>query len=38
MIERLEEVEEPRKEWELRYSIAAAPRGSSVVLTATVRR
>ena len=34
MIERLEEVEEPRKEWELRYSIAAAPRGSSVVLTA----
>jgi ATPase subunit of ABC transporter with duplicated ATPase domains len=34
MIERLEEVEEPRKEWELRYSIAAAPRGSSVVATA----
>jgi ATPase subunit of ABC transporter with duplicated ATPase domains len=34
MIERLDEVEEPRKEWELRYSIAAAPRGSSVVLTA----
>ncbi|WP_452039066.1 ATP-binding cassette domain-containing protein [Aquipuribacter hungaricus] len=34
MIERLEEVEEPRKEWQLQYSIAAAPRGSSVVLTA----
>ncbi|MFS0702308.1 ABC-F family ATP-binding cassette domain-containing protein [Cellulomonas sp. 179-A 4D5 NHS] len=30
MIERLEEVAEPRKEWELRYEIAAAPRGSSV--------
>ncbi|QIK84558.1 ABC-F family ATP-binding cassette domain-containing protein [Sanguibacter sp. HDW7] len=33
MIERLEEVAEPRKEWELRYSIAAAPRSSSVVAT-----
>ncbi|MBD9697927.1 ABC-F family ATP-binding cassette domain-containing protein [Flavimobilis sp. GY10621] len=33
MIERLEEVVEPRKEWELRYSIAAAPRSSSVVAT-----
>jgi ATPase subunit of ABC transporter with duplicated ATPase domains len=33
MIERLEEVPEPRKEWELRYEIAAAPRGSSVVAT-----
>jgi len=34
MIERLDEVDEPRKEWELRYSIASAPGGSSVVLTA----
>ena len=33
MIERLEEVVEPRKEWELRYEIAAAPRGSRVVAT-----
>jgi len=33
MIERLEEVAEPRKEWELRYEIAAAPRGSSVAAT-----
>ncbi|PFG34549.1 ABC-F family ATP-binding cassette domain-containing protein [Sanguibacter antarcticus] len=33
MIERLDEVVEPRKEWELRYEIAAAPRGSSVVAT-----
>ncbi|WP_418059962.1 ABC-F family ATP-binding cassette domain-containing protein [Pimelobacter simplex] len=32
-IARLEEVEEPRKEWELRFSIAAAPRSSSVVAT-----
>jgi len=32
-IERLDVVEEPRKEWELRYSIAAAPRSSSVVAT-----
>ena len=33
MIDRLEEVAEPRKEWELRYEIAAAPRGSAVVAT-----
>jgi ATPase subunit of ABC transporter with duplicated ATPase domains len=32
-IARLEEVEEPRKEWTLRFSIAAAPRSSSVVAT-----
>jgi ATPase subunit of ABC transporter with duplicated ATPase domains len=32
-IARLEEVEEPRKEWELQFSIAAAPRSSSVVAT-----
>ncbi|NMR20786.1 ABC-F family ATP-binding cassette domain-containing protein [Cellulomonas fimi] len=41
LIERLEEVAEPRKEWELRYEIAAAPRGSAVVATlrdAVVRR
>ncbi|GGL15639.1 ABC-F family ATP-binding cassette domain-containing protein [Mangrovihabitans endophyticus] len=41
MIERLEVVEEPRKEWELRMSIAAAPRSGSVVATlrdAVVRR
>ncbi|MGY1809604.1 ABC-F family ATP-binding cassette domain-containing protein [Blastococcus sp. SYSU D00669] len=40
-IERLEEVEEPRKEWELRMSIAAAPRAGAVVATlrgAVVRR
>ncbi|WP_345499319.1 ABC-F family ATP-binding cassette domain-containing protein [Nocardia callitridis] len=40
-IERLEEVEEPRKEWELRMSIASAPRSGSVVATlseATVTR
>ncbi|MGW4117386.1 ABC-F family ATP-binding cassette domain-containing protein [Nocardia sp. NPDC004711] len=40
-IERLDTVEEPRKEWELRMSIAAAPRSGSVVATvsgATVRR
>jgi len=30
-IERLDVVEEPRKEWELRMSIAAAPRGASGV-------
>ncbi|MGB8962057.1 MAG: ABC-F family ATP-binding cassette domain-containing protein [Pseudonocardiaceae bacterium] len=30
-IERLDVVEEPRKEWELRMSIAAAPRSGSVV-------
>jgi len=34
-IERLEEVEEPRKEWELRMEIAAAPRSGAV--TATMR-
>ncbi|MBL7257916.1 ribosomal protection-like ABC-F family protein [Paractinoplanes lichenicola] len=41
MIERLEVVEEPRKEWELRMEIAAAPRSGSVVATlrdAVVRR
>jgi ATPase subunit of ABC transporter with duplicated ATPase domains len=40
-IERLEEVEEPRKEWELRMTIAAAPRAGAVVATlrgAVVRR
>ncbi|MCK8678047.1 ABC-F family ATP-binding cassette domain-containing protein [Streptomyces lichenis] len=31
MIERLEVVEEPRKEWELRMEIAPAPRSASVV-------
>jgi ATPase subunit of ABC transporter with duplicated ATPase domains len=31
MIERLEEVEEPRKEWELRMEIAVAPRAGAVV-------
>ncbi|ADG77148.1 ABC transporter related protein OS=Tsukamurella paurometabola (strain ATCC 8368 / DSM / CCUG 35730 / CIP 100753 / JCM 10117 / KCTC 9821 / NBRC 16120 / NCIMB 702349 / NCTC 13040) OX=521096 GN=Tpau_0507 PE=4 SV=1 [Tsukamurella paurometabola] len=39
-IERLEVVEEPRKEWELRMEIAAAPRSGTVVATlsgATVR-
>ncbi|MGW6080867.1 ABC-F family ATP-binding cassette domain-containing protein, partial [Streptomyces sp. NPDC055186] len=41
MIERLEVVEEPRKEWELRMEIAAAPRSGAVVATlrdAEVRR
>ena len=41
MIERLEVVEEPRKEWELRMDIAAAPRAGSVVAVlngAVVRR
>ncbi|HEY2225226.1 ABC-F family ATP-binding cassette domain-containing protein [Actinomycetospora sp.] len=40
-IERLEVVEEPRKEWELRMSIAAAPRSGTVVASlsdAVVRR
>lgn len=32
-IARLEEVEEPRKEWELRFDIAAASRSSTVVAT-----
>ncbi|GAA3089255.1 ABC-F family ATP-binding cassette domain-containing protein [Pseudonocardia yunnanensis] len=31
LIERLEVVEEPRKEWELRMTIAAAPRSGTVV-------
>jgi ATPase subunit of ABC transporter with duplicated ATPase domains len=34
MIERLDVVEEPRKEWELRYSISAAPRAGRIVLSA----
>ncbi|MFI5960556.1 ABC-F family ATP-binding cassette domain-containing protein [Streptomyces asoensis] len=41
MIERLDTVEEPRKEWELRMEIAAAPRSGAVVATlreAEVRR
>lgn len=41
MIERLDAVEEPRKEWELRMTIAAAPRAGAVVATlsgAVVRR
>src|SRR4051795_9118313 len=40
-IERLDVVEEPRKEWELRMTIAAAPRAGAVVATlrdAVVRR
>ncbi|MFE2958806.1 ABC-F family ATP-binding cassette domain-containing protein [Nocardia tengchongensis] len=40
-IERLDAVEEPRKEWELRMSIATAPRSGAVVATlsgATVSR
>uniref|UniRef100_UPI00286D8453 ABC-F family ATP-binding cassette domain-containing protein n=1 Tax=Nocardioides sp. TaxID=35761 RepID=UPI00286D8453 len=32
-IARLDEVEEPRKEWTLKFDIAAAPRSSSVVAT-----
>ena len=32
-IARLEEVEEPRKEWQLQFSIAAAPRSSAVIAT-----
>jgi ATPase subunit of ABC transporter with duplicated ATPase domains len=41
LIERLDVVEEPRKEWELRMSIAAAPRAGAVVAAlrgAVVRR
>ncbi|MEU1301929.1 ABC-F family ATP-binding cassette domain-containing protein [Streptomyces shenzhenensis] len=41
MIERLDTVEEPRKEWELRMEIASAPRSGAVVATlrdAEVRR
>ena len=34
LIERLDEVEEPRKEWQLQMEIAAAPRSGSVVSTA----
>jgi len=34
MIERLDVVEEPRKEWELRMTIAAAPRSGTVVAAA----
>jgi ATPase subunit of ABC transporter with duplicated ATPase domains len=34
LIERLPEVAEPRKEWELQYTIAAAPRSGSVVAVA----
>ena len=33
LIERLDEVEEPRKEWQLQMEIAAAPRSGSVVAT-----
>jgi ATPase subunit of ABC transporter with duplicated ATPase domains len=33
LIERLEVVEEPRREWELRMEIAAAPRAGAVVAT-----
>src|SRR4051794_38535928 len=41
LIERLDVVEEPRKEWQLRMTIAAAPRAGAVVATlreAVVRR
>ncbi|MCW3842301.1 ATP-binding cassette domain-containing protein [Micromonospora yasonensis] len=41
LIERLDAVEEPRKEWELRMEIAAAPRAGAVVASlrgAVVRR
>ena len=41
MIERLDVVDEPRKEWELRMTIAAAPRSGTVVASmsgAVVRR
>ncbi|CAG6396281.1 ATP-binding cassette domain-containing protein [Streptomyces cocklensis] len=41
LIERLDKVEEPRKEWALRMEIAAAPRAGAVVATlggAAVRR
>jgi ATPase subunit of ABC transporter with duplicated ATPase domains len=41
LIERLDVVEEPRKEWDLRMEIAAAPRAGAVVATmrdAVVRR
>jgi ATPase subunit of ABC transporter with duplicated ATPase domains len=35
MIERLDVVDEPRKEWELRMTIAAAPRSGTVVASMT---
>lgn len=41
MLERLEQVEEPRKEWVLQFTIAQAPRSGDVVATAraaTLRR
>jgi ATPase subunit of ABC transporter with duplicated ATPase domains len=41
LIERMEVVEEPRKEWELRMEIAASPRAGAIVATlrsAVVRR
>jgi ATPase subunit of ABC transporter with duplicated ATPase domains len=41
MIERLEVVEEPRKEWELKMQVAAAPRAGAIVASlrgAVVRR
>ena len=41
LIERLDNVEEPRKEWELRLQIAAAPRAGAIVASmrgAVVRR
>src|SRR6266702_961200 len=41
LIERLDEVEEPRKEWDLRMTIAAAPRAGAIVASlrgAAVRR
>jgi ATPase subunit of ABC transporter with duplicated ATPase domains len=41
LIERMEEVEEPRKEWQLRMEIAQAPRSGSIAAVAnnaTVRR
>ena len=38
MIERLDVVEEPRKEWELRMTIAAAPRSGTVVASMSGRR
>ena len=41
MLERLDVVDEPRKEWQLQFSIAAAPRSGDVVVVAraaTARR
>ena len=35
MIERLETVDEPRKEWQLQFHIAQAPRSGDVVVTAS---